>query len=81
VSSEVNLALADPNDGLFLSPVSVRELVVHMDKDDQRRYRVLGHQDPADRFLATTAGVYAMTLVPAGERLLRVPSLNVLANG
>lgn len=35
----------------------------------------LGHQDPADRFLASTALVYGLTLVTADERLLGAPWL------
>jgi PIN domain nuclease of toxin-antitoxin system len=35
----------------------------------------LGHRDPADRFLASTALVYGLTLVTADERLLAAPWL------
>jgi len=40
----------------------------------------LGHDDPADRFLAATAAVYDLTLVTADARLLASGSMQVLAN-
>jgi PIN domain nuclease of toxin-antitoxin system len=44
------------------------------------RYTLLGHRDPADRFLVATAKVYDMTLVTADELLMKVPGLSVLPN-
>jgi PIN domain nuclease of toxin-antitoxin system len=44
------------------------------------RYTMLGHRDPADRFLVATAKVHDLTLITADERLLRIPGLSVLAN-
>jgi PIN domain nuclease of toxin-antitoxin system len=41
---------------------------------------MLGHRDPADRFLVATAKVYDLTLVTADERLMSVPGIRVLAN-
>lgn len=38
------------------------------------------HGDPADRFLAATALVYGLTLVTADQQLLRLGSLDCLAN-
>lgn len=38
------------------------------------------HQDPADRFLAATAGVLGLTLVTADDRLLGLGSIATLAN-
>ena len=38
------------------------------------------HQDPADRFLAATAGVLGLTLVTADERLLGLGSIQTMAN-
>ncbi len=38
------------------------------------------HQDPADRFLAATAGVLGLTLVTADERLLGLGKIATLAN-
>ena len=40
----------------------------------------VGHEDPADRFLAATADVYELTLVTADERLLRGKGFRTLAN-
>jgi PIN domain nuclease of toxin-antitoxin system len=38
------------------------------------------HQDPADRFLAATAWVYALTLVTADRRLFAFRSVSILRN-
>lgn len=38
------------------------------------------HRDHADQFLAATAKVFNLTLVTAGEHLLRLPGIRVLAN-
>jgi PIN domain nuclease of toxin-antitoxin system len=38
------------------------------------------HQDPADRFLAATAGTLDLTLVTADERLLGLGKIATLAN-
>ena len=40
----------------------------------------LAHHDPADRILAATAVVYALTLVTADEQLLRSKSFPTLPN-
>jgi PIN domain nuclease of toxin-antitoxin system len=40
----------------------------------------LSHQDPADRFLAATAGVLGLTLVTADQRLLGLGAIATLAN-
>jgi PIN domain nuclease of toxin-antitoxin system len=40
----------------------------------------LDHEDPADRFLAATAGVYELTLITADDRLLRAKGVRTLAN-
>ena len=40
----------------------------------------LAHRDPADRFLAATAGVLGLTLVTADERLLGLGQIATLAN-
>jgi PIN domain nuclease of toxin-antitoxin system len=44
------------------------------------RYTILGHRDPADRFLVATAKVYDLTLVTADERLMQIRGLKLLAN-
>ncbi|MGH7267138.1 MAG: type II toxin-antitoxin system VapC family toxin [Candidatus Rokuibacteriota bacterium] len=46
----------------------------------QSRTLNLPHADPADRFLAATASLYALTLVTADDRLLRSKAYSVLAN-
>jgi PIN domain nuclease of toxin-antitoxin system len=40
----------------------------------------LPHPDPADRFLAATAGILGLTLVTADERLLGLGEIATLAN-
>ncbi len=40
----------------------------------------LGHNDPADRFLAATAKVLKLTLVTADQRLLGLGEISSLAN-
>jgi PIN domain nuclease of toxin-antitoxin system len=111
VASDVNQALAEPGNELWLSPVSIWELVLLLEKkrivleqemniwiEKSKRElslrevpfswevaeglnsTLLGHHDPADRFLVATAKVHDLTLVTADERLMHVPGLNVLAN-
>jgi PIN domain nuclease of toxin-antitoxin system len=111
ITSEINRELASPDNQLWLSPVSVWETVVLLEKrrislkQDFRqwvdesvtalqlqeaaltwevahelRFTVLGHRDPADRFLVATAKVYDLTLITSDERLLSVPGLQVLPN-
>jgi PIN domain nuclease of toxin-antitoxin system len=111
ITSEINRELASPDNQLWLSPVSVWETLVLLEKrrislkQDFRqwvdesvtalqlqeaaltwevahelRFTVLGHRDPADRFLVATAKVYDLTLITSDERLLSVPGLQVLPN-
>jgi PIN domain nuclease of toxin-antitoxin system len=111
LSSEINRELANPENQLWLSPVSVWEMTVLLEKrrielkQDFRawaeesvrdlqlheaaitwevahelRYTMLGHRDPADRFLVATARVYDLTLITADERLIKVQGLKVLPN-
>jgi PIN domain nuclease of toxin-antitoxin system len=40
----------------------------------------LAHHDPADRFLAATAGALGLTLVTADQRLLGLGNIATLAN-
>jgi PIN domain nuclease of toxin-antitoxin system len=111
LASDINRALANPENQLWLSPVSIWEITVLLEKrrinlkqdfrswaDEsvrdlqlqeaaitwevahEMRYTLLGHRDPADRFLVATANVYDMTLVTADERLMSVPGLSVLPN-
>lgn len=44
------------------------------------RQLALSHQDPADRFLAATAGTLGLTLVTADDRLLGLGEIATLAN-
>ena len=111
LTSEVARELANPDNERFLSPVSIWEAAVLLEKrrvnlrqdfgewfknsvEDlelieaplhwavahELRFTLLGHRDPADRFLVATAKVYDLTLVTADERLLSVAGINVLAN-
>ncbi len=111
LSSEVNRELASSGNELWVSPVSIWEIIVLLEKrridlkqdfgrwvEESRRdldlkeavltlevahevrFTILGHRDPADRFLVATAKVYDLTLVTADERLLRVPGIQVLPN-
>jgi PIN domain nuclease of toxin-antitoxin system len=111
LSSEVTRELASPGNELWVSPVSIWEIIVLLEKrridlkqdfgrwveESSRdldlkeavltlevahevRFTILGHRDPADRFLVATAKVYDLTLVTADERLLRVPGIQVLPN-
>ncbi len=47
---------------------------------NELRFIILGHGDPADRFLVATAKVYDLLLVTSDVRLLEIPGLPVLAN-
>ena len=111
ITPDVNRELASPENQLWLSPVSVWETIVLLEKrrislkqdfgqwvDEsvkalqlqeaaltwevahELRFTLLGHRDPADRFLVATAKVYDFTLVTADERLWSAPGLNVLPN-
>lgn len=111
LTSEVARELVNPDNERFLSPVSIWEVAILLEKrrvnlrqdfgewfkksvEDlalmeaplrwgvahELRFTLLGHRDPADRFLVATAKVYDMTLVTADERLMSVPGLSVLPN-
>lgn len=56
------------------------ELAITWEVAHELRFTLLGHRDPADRFLVATAKVYDLTLVTADERLMRVPGIRVLPN-
>lgn len=109
LSSRVQQELAEPNNEVWLSPVSLWEALSLQAKD---RIEVPGnspewlvraaspfreapltheivaaaqqlpfeHRDPADRFLAATAGVLGLTLVTADRRLLGLGAIATLAN-
>ncbi len=60
--------------------LKLNEVPVTWDVAHELRFTMLGHRDPADRFLVATAKVYDLTLVTADVRLLGVPGIRVLAN-
>jgi PIN domain nuclease of toxin-antitoxin system len=111
LTSEVARELANADNERYLSPVSLWELAVLLEKRrvnlrqnfgewfkqsvedlelveapldwavaQELRFTLLGHRDPADRFLVATAKVYDLTLVTADERLLSVAGLSVMPN-
>ena len=56
----------------------MRELPVTFDIALGSRTVRLGHDDPADRFIAATAVAHGHTLVTADELLLRCPDIRVM---
>ena len=60
--------------------LSLIEIPLNWEVAHELRFTLLGHRDPADRFLVATAKVYDLTLVTADERLMRVPGIRVLPN-
>jgi PIN domain nuclease of toxin-antitoxin system len=63
-----------------LAKVPVHEAMLTSEVALQSRTVRMGHEDPADRFLAATANVYDLTLVTADERLLAGKGYRTLAN-
>ena len=103
--------ILDPANELWLSPISLWEFLVLVEKkrltirEDPgdwiaaalaeapmqeaplnhevalaSRTIKVGHEDPADRFLAATAAVYDLALATADERLLAGKGFRTLAN-
>ena len=74
----------DPDFGVWFQrskeSMNLVELAITWEVAHELRFTILGHRDPADRFLVATAKVYDLTLVTADERLMRVPGVRVLAN-
>ena len=66
---ELALSRAPMHDAPLSREVAIRSRAVRV-----------GHDDPADRFLAATADVYELTLVTADEHLLRGKGFRTLAN-
>lgn len=60
--------------------VPLREAPLTHEVAIQSRYIDLPHQDPADRFLVATAGVYDLTLLTADERLIDAARCSILVN-
>ena len=56
----------------------VREVPVTFDIALASRTIRVGHDDPADRFIAATAAVHELTLVTADASLLRCPDIRVI---
>ncbi len=56
----------------------VREVPVTFDIALASRTIRVGHDDPADRFIAATAAVHELTLVTADASLLRCPDIRVM---
>jgi PIN domain nuclease of toxin-antitoxin system len=56
------------------------EIPLNWEVAHELRFTMLGHRDPADRFLVATAKAYDLTLVTADERLMSVPGIQVLPN-
>lgn len=110
LGQRVARALRNPDNELWLSPVSLWEFLLMVEKgrlivqgdvdrwidaaferaplneapltyEIVRASRTVSvpHEDPADRFLAATAKVLALTLVTADERLLACKDFRVLA--
>jgi PIN domain nuclease of toxin-antitoxin system len=113
LSTRVAAALVDERNELWLSPISLWEFLVLVQKGKlgvpgapdakawidealrrapmqeaamtyqvavRSRFIELGHDDPADRFLAATAEVYDLVLVTADKQLVRGKGFQVLAN-
>ena len=56
----------------------VREVPVTFDIALASRTIRVGHDDPADRFIAATAAVHELTLVTADASLLRCPDIRAM---
>jgi len=64
----------------YREELNVHEAPFTWEVAHELRYTILGHRDPADRFLVATAKVYDLTLVTADESLMSVQGLSVLPN-
>jgi PIN domain nuclease of toxin-antitoxin system len=63
-----------------IQDLSLFEAPLNWEVAHELRFTLLGHRDPADRFLVATAKAYDLTLVTADEQLLKTPGLKVLPN-
>lgn len=63
-----------------LDEIPFREARINHEIALQSRALKISHEDPADRLLAATARVYALTLVTADKRLLACRSISLLRN-
>ena len=57
---------------------SIREVPLTFEVAATSRKLRLGHEDPADRFIAATAKVFGLRLVTADTRLLRCPDVETV---
>lgn len=73
IQGDLGAWVADATNRLREAPLT-REVVVASEQ------LPLGHQDPADRFLAATAYVLDLTLVTADAHLLGLGEISTLAN-
>jgi PIN domain nuclease of toxin-antitoxin system len=87
LSRRVTKEIQDSSNELWLSPISIWELIVLWQKgrmvpgkDIETWILRLPHRDPTDRFLLATAKVFELTLVTADEHLLKTRDVSVLAN-
>ena len=70
----------NPRDWIARATASMREAPLTHEIVAAAHELPLSHQDPADRFLAATAGVLGLTLVTADHRLLGLGTIATLAN-
>lgn len=60
-----------------IADIGLREAPLNVEIAMRSRTIRLRHDDPADRFLAATADLYALTLVTADRRLQKCPDISV----
>jgi PIN domain nuclease of toxin-antitoxin system len=63
-----------------LAEYPFREALLNHEVALETRGISLGHEDPADRFLAATAAVYDLTLLTGDERLIEGSGFAVIPN-
>jgi PIN domain nuclease of toxin-antitoxin system len=63
-----------------VAELALLEAPLHWRVAHELRFTMLGHRDPADRFLVATAKGYDLTLVTADESLMSVQGVSVLPN-
>jgi PIN domain nuclease of toxin-antitoxin system len=73
---------AKPTDWVreVFSRVPFKEAVLNHEVALQSRKLRLGHQDPADRFIAASALVYDLTLITSDKRLLGLTDIKLFPN-
>jgi PIN domain nuclease of toxin-antitoxin system len=63
-----------------LEQLNINEVPVTFEVALATKTAGLAHNDPADRFLAASAKVFALTLVTADERLISAPDISIFPN-